>query len=122
MILGILFYEQRIFRASGHRKRVKQGCPLLPILVEICKHPKFDSSRKFTERFSGYQSDIPRNRFQYAYSDERVLIDSTVQGIQYSINGEEKFFNFANIKLNVSKSQTSKVNEKGVLRRKIAIK
>jgi hypothetical protein len=85
------------------RKGVKQGCPLSPLLFNICVDPLITLLKKYTE--DGYIAEGLDPATIQASADDMIIISSSEEGLQRQINRAEKFFNFANIRHNPNKCE-----------------
>jgi hypothetical protein len=91
---------------------VKQGCPLRPILFNIC----IDSILHFIKREENHEfaystEELPANLIQ-AYAVDIILILNGSKGLRSLVDDSEKFFTFLNIKLNPKKCEKFKIINK----------
>jgi hypothetical protein len=92
------------------RKGVKQGCPLSPLLFNICVDPLLSFIRKFDE--AGYSTSELGSTTIQAYADDMLLVANSAENLQILINRAKSFFDFANIKLNPAKCEVFRVNQR----------
>jgi hypothetical protein len=85
------------------KKGVKQGCPLSPLLFDLCVDPLITLIKKHTE--DGYTAEGLETATIQAYADDMILISNSEEGLQRQINRAENFFKFANISLNPNKCE-----------------
>jgi hypothetical protein len=71
------------------KKGVKQGCPLSPLLFDLCVDPLITLIKKHTE--DGYVADGLGSATIQAYADDMILISNSEEGLQRQINRAEKF-------------------------------
>jgi hypothetical protein len=92
------------------KKGVKQGCPLSPLLFNICVDPLLSFIRKFDE--ADYSTSELGSTTIQAYADDMLLVANSAEKLQILINRAKSFFDFANIKLNPAKCEVFRVNER----------
>jgi hypothetical protein len=95
-------------RSIESKKGVKQGCPLRPLLLNICVDPLISHIRQAKE--FGYNTSKLGTSTNEAYADDMILIADSEDHLQILNNRAKSFFDFANIKLNPSKCEVFKVN------------
>jgi hypothetical protein len=91
------------------RKGVKQGCPLSPLLFNLCLEPLLQLLRTtYTEMgaFVGEGESAIEISHQ-AYADDIALISERPEGIQEMLNGLAHFTKWSKMEVNVKKCSTS---------------
>jgi hypothetical protein len=97
---------------------VKQGCPLSPLLFNICIDPVFNYLQKCIDSNQreglkiGYKTETLGNAVAQAYADDMVLVSETPDGLQFLIDATKRFLDFADIKLNTKKCEVLKYEPK----------
>jgi hypothetical protein len=91
-------------------KGVKQGCPLSPLLFDMCVDPVITYLKDHKE--DGYVADGMESSTIQAYADDMIVFSNSEQGLQKQINRGKKFFDFANIRLNPAKCEILAINGK----------
>jgi hypothetical protein len=92
----------------GIKKKVKQGCPLSPLLFNICVDPLISYIKN--AEVNGYVTEKLGDARIQAYVDDMILMSDTEDNLQVLINKAKQFFDFANIKLNPNKCEVMTVN------------
>jgi hypothetical protein len=87
---------------------VKQGCPLSPLLFNLCVDPIITYLIKY--EVDGYVAKNLKSATIQAYADDMILVASSEESLQKQINRAKKFFDFANIKLNPAKCEALSIN------------
>jgi hypothetical protein len=93
----------------GWNKGVKQGCPLSPLLFNLCIEPLLQAVRRKHNR-QGYPVRVGDEviRFeQQAYADDIVFISNTKTGIEDMLQTLESFTAWAKMEVNQSKCETA---------------
>jgi hypothetical protein len=73
-----------VSRPIDLKKGVKQGCPLSPLLVNICMDLLISYLRKASDL--GYDIEELNSSVIHAYTDEMILVSNYVQNFQTLIN------------------------------------
>jgi hypothetical protein len=93
-------------------KGVKQGCPLSPLLFNICIDPIFSFIMRQENHKYAYQTEqFPCNLIQ-AHEDDTLVIANLAEGLQKLIDDADTFFKFVNTKLNPKKCEIFRTNSK----------
>jgi hypothetical protein len=91
------------------KKGVKQGCPLSPLLFNLCLEPLIQLIKR-VNRGSGAFVDIGENKkienLIQAYADDVALISETPEGIQEMLKSLELFTKWSKMEVNVQKCST----------------
>jgi hypothetical protein len=89
---------------------VKQGCPLSPLLFNLCIEPLIQSI-KLINKGKGAYVDISENKrienLIQAYADDVALISEKPEGIQAMLETLEAFTKWAKMEINVNKCTTA---------------
>jgi hypothetical protein len=116
-----LYNNKSCSRDITIRRGVKQGCPLKPLLFNICIDPVFKFIKTYVGDDVGYKTKVLGKTYAHAYADDIVLMDSSRKRLQGQIDACDHFFNFANIKLNPNKCEAFKVSPKRKLNHNMKI-
>jgi hypothetical protein len=94
---------------------VKQGCPLSPVLFDICIDPlieKFSSAQFKSDGFYwGYQKEDGVTA--QAYADDILLFSGSYQGLTNLFNVVQDFIYESNIHLNTKKCEILRIGDDG---------
>jgi hypothetical protein len=80
-------------------KGVKQGCPVSPLIFNLCMNPLL---KKIDEECEGYRIGNTKIAVQ-AYADDLVLFSETREGMEQTLRIVEKFLDFAKVEVNADK-------------------
>jgi hypothetical protein len=89
---------------------VKQGCPLSPLLFNLCLEPLIQSIKKINKGEGTYVDINPNKRIEIliqAYADDIALISEKPEGIQAMLRTLETFTRWAKMEVNVRKCTTA---------------
>jgi hypothetical protein len=89
-------------------KGVKQGCPLSPLLFNLCVDPVITYLKKY--ECDGYAAENMDPAIIQAYADDTIIFANSERSLQKQVNRAKKFFDFANIKLNPAKCEVLAIN------------
>ena len=87
------------------RKGVKQGCPLSPLLLNLCLEPLFTALRR-NNQGDGIIRWIQKEKVQIqaqAYSDDIILISDNIEAMERLINTTESFLKWSHMEVNTRK-------------------
>ena len=87
------------------RKGVKQGCPLSPLLFNLCLEPLFAAFKKINTQ-DGIIRWIGEEKTQIqaqAYADDIILIADSVEAMQNLIRTTEEFLQWSQMEINTKK-------------------
>jgi hypothetical protein len=89
---------------------VKQGCPLSPLLFNLCIEPLIQSIKSINKGMGAYVDICENKRIEnlvQAYADDVALISEKPEGIQAMLKTLEAFTKWAKMEINVSKCTTA---------------
>jgi hypothetical protein len=91
------------------RKGVKQGCPLSPLLFNLCLEPLIQFIKRANQGMGTYVTVDKNRRIEnliQAYADDVALISQNPEGITAMLKSLEIFTKWAKMELNVKKCTT----------------
>jgi hypothetical protein len=89
---------------------VKQGCPLIPLLFNLCIEPLIQSIKLINKGMGAYVDTCENKRIEnliQEYADDIALISEKPDGIQAMLRTLEVFTKWAKMEINVSKYTTA---------------
>jgi hypothetical protein len=91
------------------KRGVKQGCPLSPLLFNLCLEPMLQAITTHCERFGSYvgPADERIGFAVQAYADDVIFISREAEGVMRMLEGLERFVNWSQMEVNVRKCATA---------------
>jgi hypothetical protein len=97
-------------KSIGWKKGVKQGCPLSPLLFNLCLEPLLQLVKRVNKDMGAYV-DIDENtkieNLIQAYADDVALISERPEGIESMLKSLEIFTKWSKMEVNVKKCSTA---------------
>jgi hypothetical protein len=96
--------------AIGWKKGVKQGCPLSPLLFNLCLEPLIQLIKRANRGMGAYVNIDENAKIEnliQAYADDVALISERPEGIQSMLKSLETFTKWSKMEVNVKKCTTA---------------
>jgi hypothetical protein len=91
------------------KRSVKQGCPLSPLLFNLCLEPLLQAMTRQCQRYGAFVG-WPGNQIEFpvqAYADKIIFISKKVEEVRKMLGVFEQFVDWSKIEVNVKKCTTA---------------
>ena len=95
-----IYMEGKVSKSFEIKRGVKQGCPVSPLLFNLCLNPLLTEVELAHE---GYRLDEDTKITIQAYADDIVLFSETREEMNDILQTVQEFFNYSKLQVNVNK-------------------
>ena len=94
------------------RRGVKQGCPLSPLLFDICLEPLLRVVEENCAQLGYHFGNTNITKTIQAYADDLILFSDNEQNMETLLNTVELFLNYSKLNINHTKCRTISIGER----------